>query len=102
MPGQIVALAAEGSDLVQVAIGGARYDAKLGLWSGDPLAVDDWVLVYAGYIYERIGAAEAAAVLELIAGMDQVLLDAFADAPGAVSPVTGEMMPAASQWLNTS
>lgn len=102
VPGQIVGLAAEGSDLVHVEIGGARYDAKLGLWTGDPLALGDWVLVYAGYVYEKIGEEEARAVLELIAGMDQVLLDAFADAPDAVSPITGEAMPAASQWANTS
>jgi len=101
VPGQIAALAVEGSDLVQVEIGGAHYDAKLGLWTGEPLALGDWVLIYAGYVYEKIGEDEARAVLELIAGMDQVLLEAFADSPDAVSPVTGEMMPAASQWANT-
>ena len=73
IPGQVVALPTAESDVAQVQIGDAWYPAKLGLLEGDPLALGEWVLVYAGYVYARIDEDEAQAVMELIAGMDQVL-----------------------------
>jgi hydrogenase expression/formation protein HypC len=88
IPGQVVALPTTESDVAHVQIGDAQYPAKLGLLAGDPLALGEWVLVYAGYVYAKIDEDEARAVLELIAGMDQVL-DEFG-VPTALPPETAD------------
>lgn len=79
VPGVVVALPDGDGEMAAVEISGRQYEARLGLLGRESLALGDWVLVYAGYIYEKIDAEEAQEVLELLAGMDEALLEAFAD-----------------------
>jgi hydrogenase expression/formation protein HypC len=61
VPGQIIQI---NEDRAKVTINGVLYDAGIALM--DNLCVDDWVLMHAGFIIEKLNIEEAEKDLEAI------------------------------------
>ena len=61
VPGQIIKIS---GDRAKVSISGVLYDAGIALM--DNLSVDDWVLMHAGFIIEKLDIEEAEKNLEAI------------------------------------
>ena len=61
VPGQIIEI---GKERARVSINGVVYDAGIALMEN--LSVNDWVLMHAGFIIEKIDTEEAEKDLEAI------------------------------------
>jgi len=61
VPGKVVELTGE---TAKVSIGGVMYDAALAI--ADDIEIGDYVLMHAGFVLEKISAAEADETLETI------------------------------------
>ncbi|MFC5746238.1 HypC/HybG/HupF family hydrogenase formation chaperone [Actinomadura rugatobispora] len=75
IPGEIVAIAADGGDLATVEVAGVRRAVNVGLLGADRVAPGDWVLVHVGFAMSKIDEAEAAATLELLRGLGEAYTD---------------------------
>jgi hydrogenase expression/formation protein HypC len=69
IPGQITEIVDEPNRLAGIEVAGVRRTINIGLLDGEGVGPGDWVLVHVGFALSRIDAAEAAATLELLAGM---------------------------------
>ncbi|TVR91497.1 MAG: HypC/HybG/HupF family hydrogenase formation chaperone [Spirochaetaceae bacterium] len=61
VPGKVVELTGE---TAKVSIGGVMYDAALAI--AEDIEIGDYVLMHAGFVLEKISAAEADETLEVI------------------------------------
>jgi hydrogenase expression/formation protein HypC len=75
IPGEIVELADDGSQLATVDVVGVRRRISVALLDTDALRAGDWVLVHVGFAMSRIDEAEASATLALLAGLGQAYTD---------------------------
>lgn len=75
IPGEVVEVLADGPDLARVEVGGVRRVVNIGLLSEDDVHPGDWVLIHVGFALSRIDEEEAAAALELLAGIGQAYTD---------------------------
>ncbi len=73
IPGEVVAITDAQANLATVNVGGVRRAINIGLL--DDITPGDWVLVHVGFAMSKIDEAEAAAVLELLAGIGQAYTD---------------------------
>jgi hydrogenase expression/formation protein HypC len=69
IPGQITEIVDEPNRLAGIEVAGVRRTINIGLLDGEGVGPGDWVLVHVGFALSRIDEAEAAATLELLAGM---------------------------------
>ncbi|HSK57649.1 MAG TPA: HypC/HybG/HupF family hydrogenase formation chaperone [Actinomycetospora sp.] len=71
IPGELVELAGDDSDLATVSVAGVRRKVNIGLLADEEehLAVGDWVLIHVGFALAKIDEAEAAAALEMLHSM---------------------------------
>ncbi len=70
IPGELVELADEDTDLATVSVAGVRRKVNVGLLIEDEeLAVGDWILIHVGFALAKIDEAEAAAALEMLHAM---------------------------------
>ncbi|GGS98135.1 HypC/HybG/HupF family hydrogenase formation chaperone [Nonomuraea spiralis] len=74
IPGEIVELLPDRSDLATVEVAGVRRAISVGLLDG-PVRPGDWVLVHVGFAMSRIDEAEAAATLALLNGLGPAYTD---------------------------
>jgi hydrogenase expression/formation protein HypC len=75
IPGEVVELLPERSDLAKVDVAGVRRVINIGLFGEGQIQAGDWVLVHVGFAMSKIDEAEAAATLELLAGLGQAYAD---------------------------
>jgi hydrogenase expression/formation protein HypC len=80
IPGELVALPDDDTDLALVTVSGVRRKVNIGLLRGEEeLVVGDWILIHVGFALARIDEEEAAAALrvlhELGPAYDQELAD---------------------------
>jgi hydrogenase expression/formation protein HypC len=75
IPGEIVELLPERTDLAIVDVVGVRRTINIGLLAEDEVKPGVWVLVHVGFAMSRIDELEAAATLELLAGLGQAYTD---------------------------
>ncbi|GGV23209.1 HypC/HybG/HupF family hydrogenase formation chaperone [Actinomadura sp. LOL_016] len=81
IPGEIVELPQDGTDIAKVEVVGVRRAVNVGLLDEERLALGDWVLVHVGFAMSKIDEAEAAATLRLLRGLGEAYddeLDALA------------------------
>jgi hydrogenase expression/formation protein HypC len=73
IPGRVVKVVDEASQLAQVDVGGVRRTVHVGLLDcDDPSSlVGEWVLIHVGFALSRIDESEAQATLELLAQMGE-------------------------------
>ena len=70
IPGQIVEIQSDDFQFATVDIGGVRRGIHIGMLAGDDrVQPGDWVLVHVGFAIGRLDEAEAAATLQLLAGL---------------------------------
>ena len=82
IPGRIVEIFDDESDLAKVDVGGVRRNVSLGLLNRDELRVGDYVLVHVGFAMSKVDEEEARKTLEILQEIgeyeqevDQELLD---------------------------
>ena len=75
IPGEIVEIVPERPDLAVVDVVGVRRTVNIGLLTDDEAKPGAWVLVHVGFAMSRIDELEAAATLELLAGLGQAYTD---------------------------
>jgi hydrogenase expression/formation protein HypC len=75
IPGEIVEITSDRSDLAIVDVVGVRRRISVALLEVDALRAGDWVLVHVGFALSKIDEAEAAATLSLLAGLGQAYTD---------------------------
>lgn len=76
IPGRIVEFLSEPS-LAVVEVAGVRRRVNVELLRGEGLAPDDWVLIHVGFAMSKIGEAQAAEQMRLLAmlGEDRVAME---------------------------
>ncbi|WP_433024784.1 HypC/HybG/HupF family hydrogenase formation chaperone [Actinomycetospora sp. CA-053990] len=87
IPGELVELADDDTDLATVSVAGVRRKVNVGLLIEDEeLVVGDWILIHVGFALAKIDEAEAAAALEMLHSMgpayDQELEEFVASSTG--------------------
>ena len=75
IPGEVVEVLADSPDLARVEVGGVRRVVNIGLLSDGEVHPGDWVLIHVGFALSLIDEEEAAAALELLAGIGQAYAD---------------------------
>lgn len=75
IPGEIVEVRGDGSDLATVDVGGVRRVINIGLLGEQPPGPGDWVLIHVGFALSAIDEQEAKAVLELLESVGQAYAD---------------------------
>ena len=75
IPGEIVELSPDRADLAVVDVVGVRRTINIGLLTEDEAKPGAWVLVHVGFAMSRIDELEAAATLEMLAGLGQAYTD---------------------------
>ena len=73
IPGEIVDISP--GDLATVDVAGVRRAVNIGLLGDGQVRTGDWVLVHVGFAMSRIDEIEAAATLEMLAGLGQAYTD---------------------------
>ncbi|WP_018330646.1 HypC/HybG/HupF family hydrogenase formation chaperone [Actinomycetospora chiangmaiensis] len=67
IPGELVELPHDDTDLALVAVSGVRRKVNVGLLAGEEaLAVGDWILIHVGFALARIDEEEAASALRVL------------------------------------
>ena len=70
IPGELVELPGDDTDLGLVTVAGVRRKVNLGLLiEEEDLAIGDWVLIHVGFALAKIDEQEAANALEMLRGM---------------------------------
>lgn len=80
IPGEIVEILPDHSDLAKVDVSGVRRAVNIGLITDEDPRPGDWVLIHVGFALARIDEAEAKAALDFLEGLGQ----AYADEVGAL------------------
>jgi hydrogenase expression/formation protein HypC len=75
IPGEVIELLPDQSDLARVSVSGVRRVINIGLLSDDPPKPGEWVLIHVGFALSKIDEAEAAAALEFLEGIGQAYED---------------------------
>jgi len=75
IPGEVVELRRDESDLARVDVAGVRRMVNIGLLAGQPLAVGDWVLIHVGFALSRIDEEEARAAMDFLVSIGQAYDD---------------------------
>lgn len=75
IPGEIVEVRGDGTELATVDVGGVRRVINIGLLGEQPPGAGDWVLIHVGFALSAIDEQEAKAVLELLESVGQAYAD---------------------------
>ncbi len=77
IPGQIVEVHEDGTDLATVDVSGVRRRVNIGLLEGQPVSAGDWVLIHVGFAMNKIGEEQAREQMRMIAilGEDEAALE---------------------------
>jgi hydrogenase expression/formation protein HypC len=75
IPGEIVEIDAEGTDLATVDVVGVHRKINIGLLDAGTVHAGDWVLVHVGFAMSKIDEAEARATLRLLEELGQAYDD---------------------------
>jgi hydrogenase expression/formation protein HypC len=75
IPGEIIEITPDRPDLAVVDVVGVRRTINIALLTEDEAKPGAWVLVHVGFAMSRIDELEAAATLEMLAGLGQAYTD---------------------------
>jgi len=80
IPGELVEMATDETDLALVSVAGVRRRVNVGLLRDEEeLAVGDWVLIHVGFALAKIDEAEAQAALQMLHDMGPAFDQEIAD-----------------------
>jgi hydrogenase expression/formation protein HypC len=75
IPGQVIELLDDGSQLAWVDVSGARRRVNVALLEGEDLQAGEWVLIHVGFALAKLDEEEAAQTLQLLEGMAKAYTD---------------------------
>jgi hydrogenase expression/formation protein HypC len=75
IPGEVIEILPDHSDLARVNVSGVRRVINVGLLTDDPPKPGEWVLIHVGFALSKIDEGEAAAALEFLEGIGQAYED---------------------------
>lgn len=75
IPGEIIEINEERSDLAKVAVSGVKRSINIGLLEDDPPVPGDWILIHVGFALSKIDEQEAAAALDFLETIGQAYQD---------------------------
>ena len=75
IPGEIVEILPDQSDLAKVEVSGVRRAINIGLIIDEKPQPGDWVLIHVGFALSKIDEAEAKAAIDLLEGIGQAYAD---------------------------
>jgi hydrogenase expression/formation protein HypC len=78
IPGEVVEINVERSDLALVDVSGVKRAINIGLLDEGEVGPGDWVLIHVGFAMSKIDEAEAKAALEFLEGIGQAYEDEMA------------------------
>ena len=78
IPGEVIELHPEQSDLAKVDVSGVRRMINIGLLTDDPPVPGEWVLIHVGFALSKIDEHEAAAAMEFLEGIGKAYEDEIA------------------------
>jgi hydrogenase expression/formation protein HypC len=78
IPGEIVEILDDRTDLAKVDVSGVRRAINIGLLENETLTPGDWVLIHVGFALSKIDEDEAKAALEFLEGIGQAYEDEIA------------------------
>jgi hydrogenase expression/formation protein HypC len=78
IPGEIVEILDDRTDLAKVDVSGVRRAINIGLLENETLAPGDWVLIHVGFALSKIDEDEAKAALQFLEGIGQAYEDEIA------------------------
>jgi len=78
IPGEVIELHPEHSDLAKVNVSGVKRLINIALLADDPPRPGEWVLIHVGFALSKIDEAEAAAAMEFLEGIGQAYEDEIA------------------------
>lgn len=87
IPGELVEMPTDDTDLALVSVAGVRRRVNVGLLlekgehadREDELAIGDWILIHVGFALAKIDESEAQAALEMLHAMGPVFDQEIAD-----------------------
>lgn len=75
IPGEVVELRSDETDLARVDVAGVRRMVNIGLLEGQSVAPGDWVLIHVGFALSKIDEQEARAAMEFLESIGQAYDD---------------------------
>lgn len=78
IPGEVVEILGDRSELARVDVGGVRRAVHIGLLEGEDLRQGDWVLIHVGFALSKIDEEEARTTLRLLDEAGQAYADELA------------------------
>jgi hydrogenase expression/formation protein HypC len=69
IPGEIIEVHTDRTDLAKVDVSGVRRNINIGLLENEPLAPGDWVLIHVGFALSKVDEEEAMATRRLLEQM---------------------------------
>ena len=66
IPGEVVEIMSDRSDLASVDVSGVRRAINIGLLEGESLQPGDWVLIHVGFAMSKMDEGEAKAALDFL------------------------------------
>jgi hydrogenase expression/formation protein HypC len=78
IPGEVVELMDDRSDLAKVDVSGVRRAINIGLLEDEKVEPGDWVLIHVGFALSKIDEQEAKAALDFLEGIGQAYADELA------------------------
>lgn len=78
IPGEIVEILPDRTDLAKVDVSGVRRAINVGLLENERLQPGDWILIHVGFALSKIDEDEARAALEFLEGIGQAYDDELA------------------------
>jgi hydrogenase expression/formation protein HypC len=78
IPGEIVEILPDHTDLAKVDVSGVRRAINVGLLENEQLKPGDWILIHVGFALSKIDEEEAKAALDFLEGIGQAYDDELA------------------------
>lgn len=78
IPGEIVEILTDHTDLARVDVSGVRRAINVGLLEDEDLKPGDWILIHVGFALSKIDEEEAKAAMEFLESIGQAYDDEIA------------------------
>jgi hydrogenase expression/formation protein HypC len=78
IPGEVVEILTDQTDLAKVDVSGVRRAINIGLLENEALVPGDWVLIHVGFAMSKIDEQEAKAAMDFLEGIGQAYDDEIA------------------------
>jgi len=78
IPGEVIEILADRTDLARVDVSGVKRAINIGLLSEESVEPGDWVLIHVGFALSKIDESEAKAAMEFLESIGKAYEDEIA------------------------